>query len=258
MEWVLKMNPYSLEDKVIVIFGASSGIGKATSKFLSTLGARLILAGRNEEKLQDTLNEMEHSQHHLIKKIDLQNESQVQNWMKETVAHYGAKLDGMVYSAGIHHFTPLRSINHNYIDEMWNVNVRSLISVLGSFSNRNISNDGSSVVLLSSISAIVGEKGIIGYSAAKGAINSIVKSAAVELAQRKIRVNSILPGMVETEMSKQIQFNLSEEQYSQVKEKHLLGVGNPDDIAFSIGYLLAPASRWITGTNVVIDGGYSL
>ncbi|WP_027087215.1 SDR family NAD(P)-dependent oxidoreductase [Cohnella panacarvi] len=252
------MNPYSLEDKAIVVFGASSGIGKATAKFLSTLGARVILAGRNEGRLQQTLNEMDNTKHHLIKTLDLQNENQVKTWLKELVADFGAKLDGMVYSAGVHHFTPLRSINQEYLDEMWNVNVKSLISLLGSFSNRNISNDGSSVVLLSSISSIVGEKAVMGYSAAKGAINSIVKSAAVELSQRKIRVNSILPGMVETEMSKHIQLSLSEEQFTQVKDKHLLGMGNPDDIAFSIGYLLAPASRWVTGTNVVIDGGYSL
>jgi NAD(P)-dependent dehydrogenase (short-subunit alcohol dehydrogenase family) len=254
----LHLNPYSLEDKVIVVFGASSGIGKATAKFLSTLGARVILTGRNEEKLKETFKEMEHSQRHLIKTLDLQNENQVKTWLKETVQDHGIKLDGMVFSAGVHHFTPLRSVNQNYLREMWNVNVNSIISLLGSFSNRNISNDGSSVVLLSSISAIVGEKGVIGYSAGKGAINSIVKSAAVELAQRNIRVNSILPGMVETEMSKHIQLNLSETQYTQVKNKHLLGIGNPDDIAFSVGYLLAPASRWVTGTNVVIDGGYSL
>jgi NAD(P)-dependent dehydrogenase (short-subunit alcohol dehydrogenase family) len=78
------------------------------------------------------------------------------------------------------------------------------------------------------------------------------------LAQRQIRVNSILPGIVETDMSKQIECSLGEESFTQVKNKHLLGIGKPEDIAYGIGYLLAPASRWVTGTNIIIDGGYTL
>jgi NAD(P)-dependent dehydrogenase (short-subunit alcohol dehydrogenase family) len=252
------MNPYSLEGKSIVVFGASSGIGQATAQFLSTLGARLILTGRNKDKLMDTLENMENPQDHIVKTLDLQNPDQVKGWLKEVVQETGTKLDGMVYSAGIHYFTPLRSINHDHTQQMLNVNINSVIQLLGSFSNRNITNDNSSVVLLSSVSAIAGEKGTIGYSAAKGAINSIVKSAAVELAQRKIRVNSILPGMVETDMSRKIETSLGEESFAQTKNKHLLGMGKPEDIAFCIGYLLAPASRWVTGTNIVIDGGYTL
>lgn len=201
---------------------------------------------------------MEHPQRHLIKKIDLLDEASIRGWMKEVVTHYGAKLDGMVYSAGIHQFTPLRSFKSKQMEKMWNINVGSLLSALGSFANRTISNDGSSIVLLSSVSAVVGEKGLTGYSATKGAVNSIVKSAAIELAQRQIRVNSVLPGIIETEMSQQIKQDLGEAQYAQVQEKHLLGAGNAEDIAFSIGYLLAPASRWVTGTNAVVDGGYSL
>lgn len=240
------------------MFGASSGIGKVTARFLSTLGAHVILAGRNEAGLQDTWSLMEHPRRHLIKKIDLRDEDSIKGWMKEVVTHYGAKLDGMVYSAGIHQFTPLRTFKSKHTEEMWNINVGSLLSALGSFANRTVSNDGSSIVLLSSVSAIVGEKGLTGYSATKGAVNSIVKSAAVELSQRKIRVNSILPGIIETEMSQQIQQDLGEEKYSQVQEKHLLGAGSAEDIAFSVGYLLSSASRWVTGTNAVVDGGYSL
>jgi NAD(P)-dependent dehydrogenase (short-subunit alcohol dehydrogenase family) len=252
------MNPFSLEDKAIVVFGASSGIGQATAQFLSSMGARLILTGRSKDKLIDTLQKMENKKVHLIKTLDLQKQDQVKGWLKEVVQDSGIKLDGMVYSAGVHYLTPLRSINHDHMLQMINVNINSVIQLIGSFSNRNISNDGSSVVLLSSVSAIAGEKGAIGYSAAKGAINSIVKSAAVELAQRQIRVNSILPGIVETDMSKQIESSLGEESFSQVKYKHLLGIGKPEDIAYCIGYLLTPASRWVTGTNIIIDGGYTL
>ncbi|WP_340394761.1 SDR family oxidoreductase [Paenibacillus sp. FSL E2-0177] len=252
------MNPYSLEGKSIVVFGASSGIGQVTAQFLSTLGARLILTGRSKDKLIDTLQNMENTKDHLVKTLDLQYPDRVRDWLKEVVQETGTKLDGMVYSAGIHYFTPLRSINHDHMQQMLNININSVIQLLGSFSNRNITNDNSSVVLLSSISAIAGEKGAAGYSAAKGAINSIVKSAAVELAQRQIRVNSIMPGIVETEMSKKIENSLGEATFAQVKNKHLLGIGKPEDIAFCIGYLLAPASRWVTGTNMVIDGGYTL
>ena len=252
------MNPYSLQDKSIVVFGASSGIGQATAQFLSTLGANIILTGRSKDKLNDTLQNMENKKNHVVRTLDLQVPDQVKGWLKEVVQETGVKLDGMVYSAGIHYFTPLRSINYDHMQQMLNVNINSIIQLLGSFSNRNISNDNSSVVLLSSVSAIAGEKGTVGYSAAKGAMNSIVKSAAVELAQRQIRVNSILPGIVETDMSRKIQTSLGEESFKQVENKHLLGIGKPEDIAFCIGYLLAPASRWVTGTNIVIDGGYTL
>jgi len=208
--------------------------------------------------LNDTLRGMENQQSHFIRTLDLQSEDQVKGWFKNLTQEIGVKLDGMVYSAGVHYFTSLRSVNQNHLLEMWNVNIHSLIHLIGGFSNKIISNDGASIVLLSSASSIKGEKGVVGYSATKGAVNSIVKSAAAELSPRSIRVNSILPGVVETNMSKQIERNLTEEQYRLVKEKHLLGIGKPEDIAYSIGYLLSPASRWVTGTNLIIDGGYTL
>lgn len=241
-----------------MVFGASSGIGKATSIFLSTLGARIVLIGRREEKLLETIRNMNNPDYHIIKILDLLHTEDIPACLKEIVQQSHNKLDGFVYSAGVHHFTPLRSLNMNKLQELWTIHLNSLIQILATFSNRNISHDESSIVLLSSISAERGEPGIVGYSAAKGAINSIVKSAAVELSSRKIRINSILPGIVQTEMSQKIQTNMNEDQYNTIKNKHLLGLGIPEDIAYGIGYLLSPAARWVTGTNMVLDGGYSL
>lgn len=248
----------SLKDQIIVVLGASSGIGRSISIALSELGARVVLVARSQERLQATLDNMHNKSNHLIKVYDLGNASNILNLFKEIVAECGSNVNGLVCSAGVHHFTPLRSMSDRSLQEMWQTNVNSAIHAIAAFSNKLISAPGSSIVLLSSASAIVGEKAVVGYSATKGAINSIVKSTAVELASRKIRVNSVVPGIVETEMSKGISASMSVEQYEEIKNKHLLGIGQPEDVAQSVVFLLSSASRWITGTSLVVDGGYSL
>ena len=116
---------------------------------------------------------------------------------------------------------------------------------------------GSSVVLLSSVAAISGESGISVYSATKAAVSGLARSLAVELAPEKIRVNALAPGFVETEMSDRLKNSLTPEQYQAIADKHPLGIGAVQDVANCIAFLLSEAARWITGTTLVADGGYT-
>lgn len=252
------MNPFSLEGKTILVTGASSGIGKASSIFLSEMGARVILVGRNKESLYNTLLDMNsEKQDHIISCYDMSDIEGIQDWLKSLVKEKSIKLDGLVHSAGIHDLTPLRSVNSKRVKEIIEINVLSSIQLLSTFTKKTITNSNSSIILFSSASAVNGEPGVIGYAASKGAINSIVKSGAVELAKRDIRVNSLVPGVVKTKMGNEILEKVGEKQFKEIEEKHLLGLGDPKDIAYSVGFLLSDAARWITGSALTIDGGYT-
>lgn len=256
-ECIFLYNPFYLNGKLILVTGASSGIGLSTAIELSKLGARLILVGRSIENLQETYERLYNKHVHFIEQFDLSEIELIPSWMNELAKKTGEPLDGFVHSAGVYQITPLKSLNNNQLIKILNINLNAGLQILRCCCKKNVAKAGSSFVFLSSISGIFGEAGLVAYSASKGAIISAVKTAAVELAPNKMRVNCIIPGLIDTNMSQNIRNQIGEGNFNEIVKKHPLGMGAPEDVAHAAIYLLSDASRWVTGTSIVVDGGYS-
>jgi len=247
----------SLSDKHILITGGSSGIGRETSILCNNLGAKISIVGRNEIELNNTiskLNPMFKSQYFTF---DVSNFENIENLIQAAVQSFG-KIDGFVHSAGVELTKPLKMLSPKNLQDAFNINVFSAFEFSKIVSKTNNYNQPCSFVFISSIVALLGQSGKIGYSASKGALVSGARSMAMELQSKGIRVNCILPGLVETEMSKKIMDNIGEEAKNNVLKSHPLGFGQPIDIAQSIAFLLSDWSRWITGTSLIVDGGFSI
>ena len=250
-------HPFSLTGKNIIITGASSGIGRQTAVACSQMGARVVLIARNTERLNETLALMESPEKHLVYSFDLADLAGIEAAIKEAVEKMG-KLHGLVNAAGISTTLPLKLISNDKLDEFFKTNVYSAIQMSKLFTKQaNVSNEGGSVIFLSSVMGIVGETGKTLYSLTKGALVSAARSLALEFASKKIRFNSVSPGVVLTPMSQKAVYSQDEESLNKITALHPLGLGMPEDIANACIYLLSDASRWVTGSNLVIDGGYT-
>lgn len=246
-----------LKNKNIIITGASSGIGQSTSILCSKLGARVLLIGRREEKLKEVISEMNDpsNQSYLVGDITYHDEFELN--FKEKLKSFG-KVDGIVHSAGIEMTRPLKMLKTKSLNEVMQLNLFSPINITRILSGRGIFNEiGGSIIFISSIVGVLGQPGKVGYSASKGALISASKSLALELASKKIRVNSVLPAMVKTEMSINLLEKLPDDAKIKIEDMHPLGIGSPDDVANAVVFLLSDLSKWITGTSMIVDGGYS-
>ena len=243
----------------ILVTGASDGLGKEICFLLNSLGANVIGIARNESKLDDIKKEVKYQDkfHYEIEDLSI-NLDDIPNVISKIVKKFG-KLKGIVHSAGVIEILPLKAITLDNLDRIHNLNFKAGVMISKGFANRkNNIGENSSIVLLSSIASLLGYKGLVSYSTSKGAINSLVKSLAIELSQNKIRVNSISPGHINTEL-----FNQNKELYSkdfleELESKYPFGLGEPRDVANLVTFLLSDTSKWITGQNIVIDGGRTL
>lgn len=249
------LNPMELVDRTIMVTGASSGIGRETAILLSQLGARVVLVGRNRGELETTLSRLEGAGH-VVAPFDLTSVDDIPRWMKELVPQSGA-LHGLVHSAGIQLTKPLRVVSSGDIDQVMTINVSAACGLVRGFRQKGVVAPPGSVVLLSSVSGIAGQPGNSVYSASKGALVALARSLALELAREKIRVNCVAPALVHTEMAEKMREALTPEQFDQIDKMHPLGIGLPRDVAHAIAFLLADTGRWITGTTLVVDGGYT-
>ncbi|MCT7498044.1 SDR family NAD(P)-dependent oxidoreductase [Aliarcobacter cryaerophilus] len=242
----------------ILVTGASDGLGKAICLLLNSLGANVIGIARNESKLEQLKEEMAYKEKfsYVIRDLSIDID-ELPNLVSKIAKDYG-KLTGLVYAAGKLELLPIKALDSNSIDSLYNVNFKSLLMTTKGFTDKRNSLENSSIVYISSISSILGIKGMISYSTSKGAINSLVKTLAVEVSNRKIRVNSILPGHVETNMTLQNKDANSKEYLNELETMYPLGLGEPEDIANIVTFLLSDKSRWITGQNIVVDGGRTL
>ncbi len=247
---------FDLKNKNIIVSGASSGIGRQCAITFSQLGANVILIARNKERLKDTYNKLEKG-NHLIISQDITEYAKLEQIIKYSVEKAG-RISGFVHSAGIEMTLPLRSMQPSYYEKMFSVNVISGFELAKIISKKKyINKERASFVFISSIMGIVGMPALIGYSASKGALISAIKSMGLEFISKNIRVNCISPGLVETEMASKLFEKLSEESKKSIIDMHPLGLGKQEDIANVCAFLLSDASRWITGTNLIVDGGYS-
>ncbi|SOE76595.1 NAD(P)-dependent dehydrogenase, short-chain alcohol dehydrogenase family [Fibrobacter sp. UWT3] len=250
-----KYNPYSLEGKTIFVTGASSGIGKCTAIEASKLGATLVITARDELRLQETFNSLEgkDSREHKLIIADLTNEAQMSALLENL-----PQIDGVVLCAGKGLTLPIQFASRDKFDDIFNVNFFAPVELLRLLFKKKKLNKESSAVLLASLGGtqiFSGGNGI--YGASKAALNTVMKFAAKEFASRKVRVNSICPGMVDTPLIHR--GTVSEEQLEEDKKRYPLGrYGRPEDIAYAAIYLLSDASSWVTGQSMILDGGISI
>ena len=247
---------FDLNSKNTIVTGASSGIGRQCAIAFSQLGANVILIARNKERLKDTFNKLEKG-NHLIISQDITEYGKLEQIIKYSVEKIG-RISSFVHSAGIEMTLPLRNMQPSYYEKMFSVNVIVGFELARIISKKKyLDEKGASFVFISSIMGILGQPGKIGYCSSKGALISGVKAMSLELAKKYIRVNCILPGVIDTEMSNEMFQNLSEESKKEILNMHPLDLGKPEDVANACIFLLSGASRWITGTNLIVDGGYS-
>lgn len=246
-------NPYSLRGKTVLVTGASSGIGQTTAVECSKMGATVIITGRNVDKLNDTLSKMEGAGHSLII-ADLSSEEDIDRLVDEL-----PKIDGLVNNAGFNIMSPIPFLTSEKANSMIGVNLTAPILVIQKIVKKKKLSKNSSVVFTSSISGIgCTAPGNSIYSATKGGLNAFMKNAALELSAKGIRCNSVCPGMVETPL-KEGKSSVTEEQWEINRQLYpLKRFGKPEDIAYAIIYLLSDASSWMTGSEIIIDGGRTL
>lgn len=248
---------FNLTGKLILITGASSGLGKASAIACANAGADLILVGRNFETLAITKSEIGNNVSVTLVQADLSKLDDVEGLSKHLNLN-GNRIGGFVHAAGESITLPIKSCSSKKFHEIYQVNVVSGLLLAGQLANRQVASpEGASFVFLSSIMGFVGEPGKTIYASSKGALLGAVKSLALELAPRKIRVNAISPGVIETPMVLNSVYRKDSESYEALRSAYPLGFGQPSDVANVVLFLISKASRWITGTNIVVDGGYT-
>ena len=221
-------NPFSLEGKTILVTGASSGIGRATAIECSRMGAKVIITARNEERLKETLEQLEGDDH------------------------------GLVNNAGFTKLSLLQFVKEEDLKSIFQVNTIAPALLFQKLLKKKKIKKGASIVFTSSMAGLgCTSVGNSMYTASKGAISAYIKTAALELAPKSIRINAICPAMVNTGILEG--GSVTKEQLKEDMKQYPLGrYGDPYDIAWAMIYLLSDASSWITGTNLILDGGLTL
>lgn len=250
------MNQFSLKDKNILITGASSGIGRSCSVECSKSGANLILIARNEEELQKTVSMLAPEAKAETIIADIAQCENLEEIIAEKVSEIG-KISGFIHCAGVEKTLPLKKHTPQLYHDIFAVNVIAGFEIAKILSLKKYKTETSSFVFISSVAGMVGEIGKAAYSSSKGAVISGARSMAMELSRSNVRVNSISPAMVNTPILEKMFENIGEEAAEEILKKHPLGIGKPEDVANACIFLLSDAARWITGSNLVVDGGYS-
>ena len=247
----MSYNPFSLEGKTVLVTGASSGIGRATAYECSKMGAKLVVTGRNEERLNETFRQLEGQGHQMIM-ADLDTETSI-----ERLADDCPVLDGLVNNAGQGKSRPLNFIRQDDLRKVFQTNVFGMALLTKALLKKKKLSSGGSIVFTSSISSRTTAPGLSVYAASKAAVCGFMRTCALELGSKKIRANAVLPGMVETRLINDGTYTEEDKQID--LSLYPLGrYGKPMDVAFIIIYLLSDASEWVTGAEFIIDGGRSL
>lgn len=241
----------------ILIVGASSGIGKATAISLSKQGAKLVLIARSEEKLKEVLGFCEGTGHSFFA-INVKDEKALDQAICLCGKDTGIPFTGFVYTAGQEGTVPLKFAKSDFLIDILQVNTIPALLITKILQKKgNFSSEGGAVVFVSSVMGSLGQPAKAAYCMSKGALMAMSKALALELASKKIRVNCVSPGMVATEMSDKILQSISEVSVNEIKKMHPLGIGKVEDVVNGIEFLISEKSKWITGIDLLVDGGYS-
>lgn len=249
-------NPLDLGGRHYLVTGAGSGIGRSTASLLYRLGARLTLVDRDGDGLDAVRAALDAGDEVRARVADLSDVPAIDGLVAECVAA-GGRLHGVVHCAGIQAIAPVRSLQIDVWRRIFAVNTEAALALGKAMASKKVhAGEHGSLVFLSSVMGTVGSAGAIPYSMSKAALDGMARSLALELASRRIRVNCIAPGFVRTPLFDRTEKLWDESQRKAVEDQHPLGFGEPEDVAHAVAFLLADTGRWITGTVMVVDGGY--
>ncbi|MBN1639332.1 MAG: SDR family oxidoreductase [Ignavibacteriales bacterium] len=248
------INPMDLTGKLILVTGASSGIGRETAIHLSKLGAKVVLVARNEEKLKETLRFCDGNENRYYC-FDLTEIVGIENLINKIVLENNG-LDGLAYCAGVSTNRPLAMYKFDRVHEVMLINFYAFFELIRIISKKGNYNPGLSIVGLSSIASIKGNAAQTAYAASKAAMDGSMRCLAKELSGKKIRVNTILPSMINTEMYRSYSRKSGVGEETILKRQYL-GIGETTDVANAVAFLLSDASAFVTGTQLPVDGGYT-
>ena len=237
---------FDFTGKNYLVTGASSGIGQQVALDLALSGANVLALARREEELKKL--QSQYPDKITIAIADVCDKDIVKNVLRNFVDEKGL-FNGFVHAAGIYAFSPIKVFDKNQFQKMMDTNFWSGFDIVQILSKKSFSETEASFVMFSSVSAVKGGKGLLAYSASKAAISSAVRSVAKEICPRKQRINTVMPGNVQTPMTEPYQNN-------EVDSRSLLGASHPVDISFPVLFLLSDGARYITGTDLLVDGGY--
>ena len=246
-----------LQNKNILITGASSGIGKECAFRCYEEGAKVHLLGRNERSLKEIYAQL-NDNNNSISVLDLQDFERYQNIIENIVTTHG-KIDGFIHSAGYQITLPISAMNYQMYLDIFSVNTISAFEFIRLLSKKNYSNlSGMSIVLIASIMSVLADTALTAYCASKSALVGGAKALALELANKGIRINCISPGtLADTAMTDNLKKQISEEEFHRIEQEYPMGLGSTKDISSLCLFLLSDESKWITGQNLIVDGGYS-
>lgn len=250
------MGLFSLSNKTILITGASSGIGRSCAVQCSKMGASLLLMGRNVDELNRTVSELQPGTKVEMIVADFSKMVDLELVIAEKILTIG-KIAGFIHCAGVEKTLPLKKQTSEVFQSIFDINVFAGFELAKIISLKKYKAEKASFVFIASVAGMVGESGKTIYSASKGAVISGARSMSMELARSDIRVNSISPAMVKTPILEKMFDGIGEDATQNIIKKHPLGIGEPEDVANACVFLLSDAAKWITGTNLVIDGGYT-
>lgn len=244
-------NPFSLVGKTILITGASSGIGQETAIQCANLGAKVVITGRDIVRLQNTYDMLSGEGHHMIV-ADINKDEDIDYLVAECPI-----LDGLVNNAGSSKGAPIQFIKRSDLEGVYNTNLYGVMLLTKMLLKKKKLARNASIVFTSSISARMTAAGIAVYASSKAALSAYMRNCAIELGAKGIRSNAVLPGMVETKLINSGKYT-EEDKQNDLNLYPLGRYGKPEDVAYLIIYLLSDASAWMTGSEIVIDGGRCL
>lgn len=249
-------NPLTIEGKTIVITGGASGIGRQCAIDFSNAGANLVLLDINEEQLEVTKTLCNPIVSCRGYRCDLTDADSLESLVKQ-IGEENGLISGMLHCAGIEKTLPYNKLSASDYERIYSVNVIGAMNLLKYLTKKGVRAENAKYVLIASITAIVGRPGVAAYAASKGAIVSVVKTMALEMASKGMTINCISPGTILTPLMQNMMESLTEEQQAERKAGFPLGLGRPSDIANTAMFLLSEGARWITGQNIIVDGGYT-
>lgn len=256
----MSLKDFSLSGKTILVTGASSGIGNVAAIQASEHGARVVITGRNEERLNKTAERLLNQDlKHKAIVADFSQISDVANFV-DSIKNLGdvSGFDGVIHSAGISFLSPIKLLSYEFLRKHQFINFEVPVFLMKELINSKMIKEKASIVFLSSFGTFWGIKCGGAYAASKGALEAVARNMAAELVSRKIRVNCLAPGMIKTPMAMSNTNSLSPEQIAADQLRYPLGWGEPEDVSNAIMFFLSDASKWITGSTLNMDGGVSL